>query len=120
MAEVIGFHDDLTLLAPWGDMQGVRHGSSVRFMRQAGTGCVWASIIRAHQRARRAARRSSAAAAARPSAGRRLCRESCLAATHRRTAVDRHSRIDGMLTCGKGRRMGIFAARASAKACSWA
>ena len=32
-AEVIGFRDDLTLVAPLGDLQGVYQGSSVRLRR---------------------------------------------------------------------------------------
>jgi flagellum-specific ATP synthase len=110
LAEVIGFRDELTVLFPFSDLAGVRHGNRVRLARTAR----WLRV--GPQLLGRVVDANGNAVDGRPEA-----------AMHERTAFVRRpphpcSRpriheplgtgvraIDGILSCGKGQRMGIFA-----------
>lgn len=110
-AEVIGFRDQMTLLYPLSDVTGVRHGNRVRLARttrmlrvgtellgrvvDAGGRAVDAKPEPAMQQ-RVPFHRSPPHACERPRID---------------TALSTGVRaIDGLLTCGRGQRMGIFAA----------
>lgn len=110
MAEVIGFRDHLTLLYPRSDMAGIRHGNRVRLSQtmrwlRVGDGLL-GRVIDASGRVvdgkpqpslhdRTSFNRPPPHACTRPRIDRPL-------ATGVRV-------LDGLLTCGKGQRMGIFA-----------
>jgi FliI/YscN family ATPase len=108
--EVIGFHQGLTLISPFGDMSGVRQGNRVRLMRTSrtipiGRG-VLGRLLDAHGR---------------PIDGKPAPLLPERALLHRRppAAVERAPidvplstgvrAIDGLLTCGRGQRVGVFA-----------
>ncbi|MGB6042448.1 MAG: FliI/YscN family ATPase [Pirellulales bacterium] len=110
-AEVIGFQDDLTLLFPLTPMTGVRRGHRVRLRRSASWVAVgdailgrvtdaWGQMIDGHAAPvltdRVPRERAAPPALSRPPARIPLS-----------TGV---RAIDGLLTCGLGQRMGIFAA----------
>ncbi|MGE0606125.1 MAG: FliI/YscN family ATPase [Pirellulales bacterium] len=110
-AEVIGFRDELTLLYPLRGMSGVRHGNRVRLARTSRMLPVGLEllgrVIDAHGKAidgrpqpalphRAAFDRRPPHALDRPPIDQPLT-----------TGV---RAIDGLLTCGKGQRMGVFAA----------
>jgi flagellum-specific ATP synthase len=110
LAEVIGFRDELTILYPFGELSGVRHGNRVRLVRTARwlrTGPeLLGRVIDAH--------------------GQALDGKPQPLLPHR-VAFDRRPphpchrppinaplstgirSIDGLLTCGKGQRVGVFA-----------
>ncbi len=108
-AEVIGFRDDLTLLYPLNDLSGVRRGNRVRLVKTSRWLRVgpelMGRVIDAHGRAvdhrpqppvkdRTSFYRHPPHPCARPRID---------------TALSTGVRsIDGLLTCGKGQRMGIF------------
>lgn len=109
-AEVIGLRDDLTLLYPLADLQGVRHGNRVRLARTQNWLRVGPALLGRVIDARGAAidgkplpplvERVSLDA---PPPG---------ALTRPRIAQPFSTgvrAIDGLLTCGRGQRMGIFA-----------
>jgi flagellum-specific ATP synthase len=109
-AEVIGFRDDVTLICPFGDFEGVRRGNRVRLRRTKSWLRVGPELLG------RVIDSRGRAIDGRP--------EPILPD---RTALDRRPpppterpridtplstgirAIDGLLTCGKGQRMGIFA-----------
>jgi flagellum-specific ATP synthase len=108
-AEVIGLGHELTLVFPWGDLQGVRHGNRVRLVRtkghlRTGEGLLGRIVD---------ARGHCIDGRPRPFlAGRTLLERRAPKATQRpritaplATGV---RALDGLLTCGKGQRMGIF------------
>lgn len=110
LAEVIGFHDDLTLLYPFGDLRGVRHGNRVRLARTARWLRVGAELLGRVIDARGNAvnggpqpvppdRTSFHRAPPHPCTRPRI---------HEPLSTGVRA-IDGLLTCGKGQRMGIFA-----------
>jgi flagellum-specific ATP synthase len=110
MAEVIGFRDDLTLLYPFSESQGVRHGNRVRLARTTR----WLHV--GPEMLGRVFDAQGNAVDGKPQP-----------VLHDRTSFDRRPphpctrprickalstgvrSIDGLLTCGKGQRMGIFA-----------
>ncbi|HEX4148316.1 MAG TPA: EscN/YscN/HrcN family type III secretion system ATPase, partial [Pirellulales bacterium] len=109
-AEVIGFTSELTLVYPYSDMQGVRHGNRVRLKRSKNWIRVGPELLgrvvdaRGHCIDGRAqpwlpVRRPLDA---RPPAPMNRPRIDTPISTGIRV-------IDGLLTCGKGQRMGIFA-----------
>jgi flagellum-specific ATP synthase len=110
LAEVIGFHDDLTLLAPWGDMHGVRHGSRVRLVRsrnwlRVGQGLL-GRVVNAHG--------APLDGRPQPALLERVPIDGCASnpVSRPRISIPLSTgvrAVDGMLTCGKGQRMGIFA-----------
>jgi flagellum-specific ATP synthase len=109
LAEVIGFRDDLTVLCPLSDLGGVRRGDRVRLVRttrwlrvgaellgrvidaegNAMDGCPQPTILD-----RTSLQRTPPDPCSRPAIDEPLA-----------TGV---RAIDGLLTCGKGQRMGIF------------
>lgn len=109
-AEVIGFRDDVTLAYPLGELQGVRRGNRVRLVRTKPWLRVGPELLG------RVIDASGRAVDGRPQP-----------ALRQRVALDRRPppaverpridtplstgirAIDGLLTCGKGQRMGIFA-----------
>lgn len=109
LAEVIGFRDELTLLYPMNGLKGVRRGNRVRLVRtmrwlRVGKRLL-GRVINAHGEAvdgkpqpalsdRAAFDRRPPEACRRPRIDTPLC-----------TGV---RAIDGLLTCGRGQRMGIF------------
>lgn len=109
-AEVIGFHDDVTLVYLLDNVQGLRHGNRVRLVKSSRWIRVGSEllgrVIDARGRAidgrpqpaplaRVPLERSAPSAVARPRIEAPLS-----------TGV---RAIDGLVTCGKGQRMGIFA-----------
>ncbi|MGD0900872.1 MAG: FliI/YscN family ATPase [Thermoguttaceae bacterium] len=110
MAEVIGFRNELTLLYPLSDLGGIRHGNRIRLVRTAkwlrvGDGLL-GRVIDASGRAvdgkpqpvlddRVSYRRAPPHPCTRPRIDRPLA-----------TGV---RAMDGLVTCGKGQRMGVFA-----------
>ena len=109
-AEVVGFRDDLTLLYPLSGMQGVRHGNRVRLVKSSRWVRVGQEllgrVIDAHGRC----------VDGRPQPALRertpLERRPPPAVERPRIEAPRGTGIralDGLLTCGTGQRMGIFA-----------
>ena len=109
-AEVIGFRDDRTLVMPLADLDGVRRGSEVRLIRTArslkiGPGLLGRVID---------ARGRCIDGRVQPMLDERFpLQNSGVAATERPridTPLGTGVRcIDGLLTCGRGQRLGIFA-----------
>lgn len=109
-AEVIGFRDDQTLLYPLAAMSGVRRGNAVRLIRTARWLRVGDALLG------RVVDAEGRAIDGRPQpalAGRTQVDRDPPPATERPridTPLTTGVRaIDGLLTCGKGQRMGIFA-----------
>ena len=109
-AEVIGFREASTLLYPLGDMTGIRHGSRVRLVRTSRYLSVGPSllgrVINAHGQTIDG--RPTPATADRTPLDRRP------PPAVDRPRIDRALStgvrvLDGLLTCGVGQRMGIFA-----------
>ncbi len=109
-AEVIGFRDDLTLLYPLADMQGVRHGNRVRLKRTKNWLRVGPELL---------GRVIDARGQVMDSRPQPALADRTLLDRRPPNPVDRPRiseplstgirAIDGLLTCGKGQRMGIFA-----------
>jgi flagellum-specific ATP synthase len=108
--EVVGFRNDLTLIYPWGAVEGVRYGTRVRLVRSSRSVSVGPALLGRVVDAR-----------GRPIDGGPVLASRQRAALERR-APDAVSRprisrplatgiraIDGLLTCGQGQRLGIFA-----------
>jgi flagellum-specific ATP synthase len=109
-AEVVGFRDDATLVYPFGELTGVRHGNQVRLVRTSRMLRVGPELLG------RVVNAQLQCIDGKPQP-----------ALPDRAAVDRVAprpvdrpridaplstgvrAIDGLLTCGKGQRMGIFA-----------
>ena len=109
MAEVVGFRDEMTLLYPFSDPAGVRHGNRVRLARTTH----WLRV--GEQLLGRVIDAAGNAVDGRPQPAlqdrasfRRRPPHPC----HRPRIDEPLSTgiraIDGLLTCGKGQRMGIF------------
>ncbi len=109
-AEVIGFRDSLTLLYPFTTLSGVRHGNRVRL---AGTSRwlrvgdeLLGRVVNAQGRA--------LDGRPRPAGSARVPLDRPPPAAVERPRIDTPlatgvRALDGLLTCGKGQRMGIFA-----------
>lgn len=110
LAEVIGFRDDMTILYPFSELSGVRYGNRVRLartMRWLRVGKeLLGRVIDAHGNPvdgkPRPALPDRAAFVRQPPHACQRPRITEALATGVRA-------IDGLLTCGKGQRMGIFA-----------
>jgi FliI/YscN family ATPase len=109
-AEVIGFREASTLIYPLGDMAGIRHGSRVRLVktsRYVGAGpALLGRVLNAHGEAIDG--RPAPPVASRVPLDRRP------PAAVERPRIERSLStgvrvLDGLLTCGVGQRMGIFA-----------
>jgi flagellum-specific ATP synthase len=109
-AEVIGFRDDLTLVAPLGDLQGVHHGSAVRLRQtrnwlRVGRGLL-GRVVNAHG--------IPIDGRAAPALTDRVPLDGHAPGAVTRPRISRPLQtgvraIDSLLTCGQGQRMGIFA-----------
>ena len=109
-AEVIGFRDDLTLVYLLDNVQGVRHGNRVRMVKSSrwlrvGDGLL-GRVIGAHGRC--------IDGMPQPALEHRVPLERAAPPAIERPRIDRPlstgiRAIDGLLTCGRGQRMGIFA-----------
>jgi flagellum-specific ATP synthase len=109
-AEVIGFRGDHTLVIPLSNMEGVRRGSPVRLLTTSRTLRVGSELLGRVLDARGRAIDGRP----QPAANQRVPLEPPpIQATHRpRIDMPLGSgvrAIDGMLTCGRGQRLGIFA-----------
>jgi flagellum-specific ATP synthase len=109
-AEVIGFQNDVTLVYPFSDLHGVRHGNKVRLVRSKSWLRVGPEllgrVIDAHGR--------PIDGRPRPALADRTLLERRPPNPLDRPRIDTPlstgiRAIDGLLTCGKGQRMGIFA-----------
>jgi len=109
-AEVIGFRNDLTLLYPYDSLQGVRRGNRVRLVRTARLLPVGKELLGRVVDAdgRAIDGRVPPAVTERATLNRRP--PPALARPRIDTALGTGIRtIDGLLTCGQGQRIGIFA-----------
>jgi FliI/YscN family ATPase len=109
-AEVIGFRDSLTIVYPYSQLQGVRHGTRVRLLGTARWLRVGPEllgrVVDAHGRA--------VDGRPQPALADRVALDRSPPPAIERPRIDAPlgtgiRAIDGMLTCGKGQRMGIFA-----------
>ena len=109
LAEVIGFRDELTLLFPFADLAGVRHGNRVRLARTARWLRVGPQLLGRVIDANGNAvdGRPEASMQERTSFARRPPHPCARPRIHEPLATGVRA-IDGMLSCGKGQRMGIF------------
>ncbi len=110
LAEVVGFRDELTLLYPYSPLEGVRHGNRVRLMRTTRWLRVGPELLgRVID-----AQGHVVDGKPQPALAERTCfvRQPPHPCTRPRidTPLSTGIRaVDGLLTCGKGQRMGIFA-----------
>jgi flagellum-specific ATP synthase len=109
-AEVIAFRDDATILYPFSNLDGVRRGNSVRLVRTRHRLSVGLSLLG------RVVNAQGAPLDAKPSppAAARVPYEPRSRNAIQRPRIDSHiatgvRAIDGLLSCGKGQRLGIFA-----------
>ncbi len=109
LAEVVGFRDDLTILYPLSDLQGVRRGTRVRLARTTHWVRVGAELLGRVVNAEGCAidGRSQPALVHRTSLHRKPP-EACLRPRIDRPLATGVRAIDGLLTCGRGQRIGIF------------
>jgi len=109
-AEVIGFRDELTLLYPLGDLQGVRHGDRVRLTRTQN----WLRVGPALLGRVIDARGMPIDGKPLPPLIERVSLDAPPPGAMSRPRITQPlstgiRAIDGLLTCGRGQRMGIFA-----------
>ena len=109
LAEVIGFRDQLTLLYPLGEMNGVRHGNRVRMLRTArwlrvGNELL-GRVVDAHGQAVDGRPQPLLQGRTRFDAQPPRAVERPRISTPLSTGI---RAIDALLTCGKGQRIGIF------------
>lgn len=110
MAEVIGFRDGLTMLYPHSDLAGVRHGNRVRLSRTVRWLRVGASLLgRVID-----ANGNAVDGMPQPALSARTSFHRAPPHPCRRPRIDKVlgtgvRAIDGLMTCGMGQRMGIFA-----------
>jgi flagellum-specific ATP synthase len=110
LAEVIGFHKELTLLYPLGNLVGIRHGNRVRLRQttrwlRVGPGLLGRVL---------GASGDAVDGKPQPALAFRTPLERQPPHACTRPRIDRPlttgiRAIDGLLTCGKGQRMGVFA-----------
>jgi flagellum-specific ATP synthase len=109
-AEVIGFRDSITLVYPYSDLNGVRRGHRVRLLgttRWLRVGqALLGRVVDSHGRA--------IDGRPQPALADRTPRERAAPPAVERPRIDQPlgtgiRAIDGLLTCGRGQRMGIFA-----------
>jgi flagellum-specific ATP synthase len=109
-AEVIGFRDELTLLFPFDELAGIRHGDKVRLLRTKN----WLRVGEALLGRVIDARGVVIDGKPQPAVGDRVPLERRPPNPVDRPRIDAPLStgvrvIDGLLTCGQGQRMGIFA-----------
>ena len=110
LAEVIGFRDDLTLLYPYSDLTGVRHGNRVRLVRTARWLRVGSELLGRVVDAQG----NAVDGKPQPALGDRVGFYRRPPHPCERPRIDQPlstgiRAIDGLLTCGKGQRVGVFA-----------
>src|SRR5487761_157163 len=109
-AEVVGFRDDVTVVCPFGELQGVRRGNRVRLLRTTGWMRLGADLLgRVID-----ARGQTIDGRPQPLLPDRAALNRKPPPPVERPRIDTPlstgiRAIDGLLTCGKGQRMGIFA-----------
>jgi flagellum-specific ATP synthase len=108
-AEVIGFRDELTLLYPFSDMAGIRHGNRVRLARTSR----WLRVGEELLGRVIDAQGNAVDGGPQPALSDRARFHNPPPHACRRPRIDAPlstgvRAIDGLLTCGKGQRMGIF------------
>jgi flagellum-specific ATP synthase len=109
-AEVIGFRGDLTVLYPFSDPAGVRHGNRVRLSRTARRLRVGDELLgRGIDAGGRAVDGKPQPAVSDRTPFHRLPPHPCSRPRIDRPLATGVRAIDGLLTCGKGQRMGILA-----------
>ncbi|MGD9722847.1 MAG: FliI/YscN family ATPase [Pirellulales bacterium] len=109
-AEVIGFRDDRTLIALHSDAAGIRHGNRVRLVKTARYIRVGDELLGRVINARG----ECIDGLPRPALSHRVPLERAPIGAVDRPRIDRPlstgiRAVDGLLTCGKGQRIGIFA-----------
>ena len=109
-AEVVGFRDDLTVLYPLSDLSGVQRGGHVRLMHTTHQLRVGSELLGRVINAKG----NVVDGRPQPALGRRTSRDRRPPDACSRPRIDEPlatgvRAIDGLLTCGKGQRMGIFA-----------
>lgn len=109
-AEVIGFNHDVTLVYPFSDLQGVRHGNRVRLVRTKSWLRVGPELLGRVVDAQG----RCIDGLPQPALADRTMLDRKPPAPMDRPRIDKPlstgiRAIDGLLTCGKGQRMGIFA-----------
>jgi flagellum-specific ATP synthase len=109
LAEVIGFRDDLTVLYPFSDLAGVRHGNRVRLSRTTRWLRVGAELLGRviDANGNVVDGRSEPAMHERTAFTRRPPHPCERPRIHQPISTGVRA-LDGMLTCGRGQRMGIF------------
>jgi len=109
VAEVIGFRDELTVLYPFSDLAGVRHGNRVRLIRTSRWLRVGSELLGRVIDAQGKAVDGKAEPALSDRTGfRRQPPHPCDRPRIDAALTTGIRGIDGLLTCGKGQRMGIF------------
>jgi len=109
VAEVIGFRDELTVLYPFSELAGVRHGNRVRLMRTSRWLRVGSELLGRVIDAQGKAVDGKAEPALSDRTGfRRQPPHPCDRPRIDAALTTGIRGIDGLLTCGKGQRMGIF------------
>ncbi len=108
-AEVIGFKDHLTLLSPFSDLAGVRHGNRVRLRRTARWLRVGDAMLgRVFDATGRAVDGKPQPVLTHRATFRAAPPHPCTRPRIDTPLATGVRCIDGLLTCGKGQRMGIF------------
>jgi flagellum-specific ATP synthase len=111
LAEVIGFRDDLTLLYPYSELTGVRRGNRVRLARTTRWLRVGTALLgRVVDAQGRAVDNKPNPVLPDRSPFNRMPPHPCDRPRIREPLGTGVRAIDGLLSCGKGQRMGIFAA----------
>jgi len=109
LAEVIGFHDDLTLLYPLRELAGVRHGNRVRLVRTTRWLRVGEELLgRVVDAEGRAIDGKPQPALFDRTAFWRQPPHPCRRPRINEPLSTGVRAVDGLLTCGKGQRLGIF------------
>ena len=110
MAEVIGFQDELTLLYPFRELSGVRHGNRVRLVRTARWLRVGEELLgRVLDAAGNAVDGRPQPALVERSPFHRDPPHPCTRPRIDKPLSTGVRSLDGMNTCGRGQRLGIFA-----------
>jgi FliI/YscN family ATPase len=109
LAEVIGFRDDLTVLYPLSDLGGVRRGNRIRLVRTTRWLRVGPELLgRVIDAEGRAIDGKPQPAVADRTSLNRTPPEPCSRPRIDEPLPTGVRAIDGLLTCGKGQRMGVF------------
>jgi flagellum-specific ATP synthase len=110
LAEVIGFRNEMTLLYPLSDLAGIRHGNRVRLRQTARWLSVGEGLLgRVFDAAGRAVDGKPKPALSQRMSLHRQPPHACTRPRIDQPLATGVRAIDGLLTCGKGQRMGIFA-----------